>query len=63
LAYILPALVHISYQEKLKRGEGPIALVLAPTRELAQQIQSVATDFGRRIGIRNTCKQIIRKKA
>jgi ATP-dependent RNA helicase DDX5/DBP2 len=55
LAYILPALVHISYQEKLKRGEGPIALVLAPTRELAQQIQSVATDFGRRIGIRNTC--------
>lgn len=55
LAYILPALVHISYQEKLKRGEGPIALVLAPTRELAQQIQSVATDFGRRIGVRNTC--------
>lgn len=55
LAYILPALVHISNQEKLQRGEGPIALVLAPTRELAQQIQAVATDFGRRIGIRNTC--------
>jgi ATP-dependent RNA helicase DDX5/DBP2 len=55
LAYILPALVHITYQEKLKRGDGPIVLVLAPTRELAQQIQTVATDFGKRIGIRNTC--------
>jgi len=55
LAYILPALVHITYQEKLQRGDGPIALVLAPTRELAQQIQAVATEFGKRIGIRNTC--------
>lgn len=55
LAYILPALVHISYQDKLNRGDGPIALVLAPTRELAQQIQTVATEFGKRIGIRNTC--------
>lgn len=55
LAYILPALIHINNQEKLQRGDGPIALVLAPTRELAQQIQAVATDFGRRIGIKNTC--------
>ncbi|KAG5678017.1 hypothetical protein PVAND_007726 [Polypedilum vanderplanki] len=55
LAYILPALVHITYQEKMQRGDGPIALVLAPTRELAQQIQAVATEFGKRIGIRNTC--------
>jgi superfamily II DNA/RNA helicase len=55
LAYILPALVHISHQERLQRGDGPVALVLAPTRELAQQIQAVATDFGKRIGIRNTC--------
>jgi ATP-dependent RNA helicase DDX5/DBP2 len=55
LAYILPALVHITFQEKLQRGDGPIALVLAPTRELAQQIQAVATEFGKRIGIRNTC--------
>ena len=54
LAYILPALVHITYQEKLQRGDGPIVLVLAPTRELAQQIQTVANDFGKRMGIRNT---------
>lgn len=46
LAYMLPAMVHINYQQRPQRGEGPIALVLAPTRELAQQIQLVARDFG-----------------
>lgn len=46
LAYMLPALVHINNQRPLMRGEGPIVLVLAPTRELAQQIQTVARDFG-----------------
>jgi len=55
LAYILPALVNITHQEKLQRGDGPIALVLAPTRELAQQIQTVALEFGRRIGVRSAC--------
>uniref|UniRef100_A0A6M2DSI8 RNA helicase n=1 Tax=Xenopsylla cheopis TaxID=163159 RepID=A0A6M2DSI8_XENCH len=55
LAYMLPAAVHISNQERLQRGDGPIALVLAPTRELAQQIQTVARDFGASNCIRNTC--------
>lgn len=41
LSYILPAIVHINNQSKLLRGDGPIALILAPTRELAQQIQQV----------------------
>ncbi|EDV96162.1 GH16105 [Drosophila grimshawi] len=40
LAYVLPAVVHINNQPRLERGDGPIALVLAPTRELAQQIQA-----------------------
>ena len=31
-------LVHIMDQRELRRGEGPIALVLVPTRELALQI-------------------------
>uniref|UniRef100_A0A023F4I4 RNA helicase n=1 Tax=Triatoma infestans TaxID=30076 RepID=A0A023F4I4_TRIIF len=44
LSYILPAVVHIHAQEPIRRGDGPIALVLAPTRELAQQIQEVAND-------------------
>ncbi|KAH8365921.1 hypothetical protein KR093_007396 [Drosophila rubida] len=55
LAFILPAIVHINGQEPLQRGDGPIALVLAPTRELAQQIQSVANDFGSNAYVRNTC--------
>ncbi|KAK9891983.1 hypothetical protein WA026_017463 [Henosepilachna vigintioctopunctata] len=55
LAYILPAIVHINNQQRLSRGDGPIALVLAPTRELAQQIQQVANEFGHSSYIRNTC--------
>jgi len=55
LAYILPAIVHINNQPEIKRGDGPIALVLAPTRELAQQIQQVANDFGKSSYIRNSC--------
>ncbi|XP_055690366.1 uncharacterized protein LOC129793899 [Lutzomyia longipalpis] len=57
LAYMLPAIVHIGHQRKLGRGEGPIVLVLAPTRELAQQIQTVISDFGihSEPHIRNTC--------
>lgn len=55
LAYILPAILHINSQPQLKRGDGPIALVLAPTRELAQQIQQVTTEFGYSSYIRNTC--------
>ncbi|XP_046398531.1 DEAD-box ATP-dependent RNA helicase 20-like isoform X2 [Ischnura elegans] len=55
LAYILPAIVHINHQPRLARGDGPIALVLAPTRELAQQIQQVANEFGSVVHVRNTC--------
>jgi superfamily II DNA or RNA helicase len=55
LAYILPAIVHINNQPRLLRNDGPIALVLAPTRELAQQIQQVATEFGASSRVRNTC--------
>lgn len=57
LAYMLPGLVHINNQRPLSRGEGPIVLVLAPTRELAQQIQTVAKEFGSFVKpmTRNTC--------
>lgn len=36
-------------------GDGPIVLVLAPTRELAVQIQQEATKFGASSKIKNTC--------
>ncbi|KAL6454624.1 DBP2 ATP-dependent RNA helicase DBP2 [Candida maltosa Xu316] len=55
LSYCLPAMVHINAQPQLQRGDGPIVLVLAPTRELAVQIQTECSKFGQSSRIRNTC--------
>ncbi|XP_063609430.1 probable ATP-dependent RNA helicase DDX43 [Penaeus indicus] len=46
LAFILPALIHIVHQP-VPRWErpGPTCLVLAPTRELAQQIEKEVTKY------------------
>ncbi|XP_076755162.1 putative ATP-dependent RNA helicase DDX5 isoform X2 [Xylocopa sonorina] len=55
LGYVLPAIVHIIHQPRLGNGDGPIVLILAPTRELAQQIQEVANCFGEAASVRNTC--------
>ncbi|KAL7379316.1 hypothetical protein ABVT39_026121 [Epinephelus coioides] len=55
LSYLLPAIVHINHQPYLERGDGPICLVLAPTRELAQQVQQVAYDYGKSSRIKSTC--------
>ncbi|XP_026731519.1 ATP-dependent RNA helicase dbp2-like [Trichoplusia ni] len=54
LAYLLPAVVHIK-EKKARKGRGPIVLVLAPTRELARQIEQVAKDFERALNIRCLC--------
>ncbi|CAN6573471.1 unnamed protein product [Malus baccata var. baccata] len=55
LAYLLPAIVHVNAQPILSPGDGPIVLVLAPTRELAVQIQQEATKFGSSSKIKSTC--------
>uniref|UniRef100_A0A674BIV4 RNA helicase n=1 Tax=Salmo trutta TaxID=8032 RepID=A0A674BIV4_SALTR len=55
LSYLLPAIVHINHQPYLERGDGPICLVLAPTRELAQQVQQVAHEYGKSSRIKSTC--------
>lgn len=55
LSFILPALVHVKEQAPINRGDGPIVLVLAPTRELAVQIQEVARVFGNAVRINSTC--------
>ena len=41
-------------QEYLKPGEGPIVLVLSPTRELAVQIKEECDKFGASSDIKNT---------
>ena len=55
LSYCLPSIVHINAQPQLQYGDGPIVLVLAPTRELAVQIQTECSKFGKSSRIRNTC--------
>ncbi|XP_025098190.1 probable ATP-dependent RNA helicase DDX17 isoform X1 [Pomacea canaliculata] len=55
LGFILPAIVHITNQAHLARGDGPICLVLVPTRELAQQVQEVASEYGRTTQVRSVC--------
>ncbi|KAF8650990.1 hypothetical protein AX16_004976 [Volvariella volvacea WC 439] len=54
ISFALPAMLHINAQPLLAPGDGPIALVLAPTRELAVQIQQECTKFGANSRIRNT---------
>merc|ERR1719321_196407 len=55
LAFLLPGIVHINAQPYLSRGDGPIVLVMAPTRELAVQIQEECQRFGKSSRIKNTC--------
>eukprot|EP00913_Durusdinium_trenchii_P018938 g17796.t1 len=42
MAFLLPAIVHINAQPELVKGDGPIVLVLAPTRELALQTKETS---------------------
>uniref|UniRef100_A0A2P2I0C6 Probable ATP-dependent RNA helicase DDX23 n=1 Tax=Hirondellea gigas TaxID=1518452 RepID=A0A2P2I0C6_9CRUS len=61
LAFLIPLLVWIQSLPKLARLEdadqGPYALVMAPTRELANQIEEESNKFGVPLGIR-TCAVI-----
>jgi hypothetical protein len=41
LAFVLPLLRHVKDQPPLEQGDGPIGLIMAPTRELVQQIAKV----------------------
>ena len=65
LAFLLPAFLHIKKErERLERGdddkaqrkaEGPLVLILAPTRELAKQIEDVARQYRNATRIRSVC--------
>lgn len=55
-AFLLPLLVWITSLPKIERQEhrdmGPYAIIMAPTRELAQQIEEETNKFGKLLGIR-----------
>ncbi|CAI5495865.1 unnamed protein product, partial [Closterium sp. Naga37s-1] len=51
LAFVLPMLRHIMDQPPLQSGDGPIGLILAPTRELVQQIFTDIRRFARPLGL------------
>jgi len=55
LAFTLPAIVHILDQAPLQHRDGPIALVLSPTRELAMQTSQECNRFGRPCRVNNVC--------
>ncbi|KAL1473559.1 hypothetical protein MTO96_021928 [Rhipicephalus appendiculatus] len=55
LAYVLPAVIHVRRQPPRQRHEGPIAVLLAPTRELAKQIHIVASELGKHAATRSVC--------
>nr|XP_019536883.2 probable ATP-dependent RNA helicase DDX23 [Aedes albopictus] len=56
LAFLIPLLTWIQSLPKIDRLEtadqGPYAIILAPTRELAQQIEEETQKFGQPLGIR-----------
>lgn len=55
LAFLLPALVHVEAQLRVQNTSNPIAVVILPTRELAQQVESVIRDFADLREVRYTC--------
>ncbi|CAG5092586.1 Similar to DDX23: Probable ATP-dependent RNA helicase DDX23 (Homo sapiens) [Cotesia congregata] len=56
LAFLIPLLLWITSLPKIERLEeadqGPYSIILAPTRELAQQIEEETNKFGQPLGIR-----------
>jgi len=54
-AFIWPLLTHLMDQRELRPGDGPIGLILAPTRELSLQIYNEAKKFGKVYNINVVC--------
>jgi len=46
-SFVWPMIIHILDQPELEKGDGPIGLILAPTRELAHQIYVEAKKFAK----------------
>ncbi len=60
-AFVLPMLTYIMSQPKMTEevaAEGPYAVIMAPTRELAQQVCSSPTGLGQFWSV-NACLQLL----
>lgn len=55
IAFLLPMFRHIKDQPPLRDGEGPIGLIMTPTRELAVQIHRDCKAFLKTMNLRAVC--------
>uniref|UniRef100_A0A5F7ZQY8 Probable ATP-dependent RNA helicase DDX46 n=1 Tax=Macaca mulatta TaxID=9544 RepID=A0A5F7ZQY8_MACMU len=55
IAFLLPMFRHIMGQRSLEEGEGPVAVIMTPTRELALQITKECKKFSKTLGLRVVC--------
>ncbi|KAM8972959.1 putative ATP-dependent RNA helicase DDX46 isoform 3-T3 [Pelodytes ibericus] len=55
IAFLLPMFRHIMDQRPLEESEGPIAVIMTPTRELALQITKECKKFSKTLGLRVVC--------
>ncbi|XGW27077.1 hypothetical protein V3C99_007572 [Haemonchus contortus] len=55
LAFLLPMFRHILDQPELEELDGPIAIIMSPTRELAMQTWKEANKFAKVLDIRVVC--------
>ncbi|KAJ3170888.1 pre-mRNA processing RNA-helicase [Geranomyces variabilis] len=55
IAFLLPMFRHIKDQRPLEAQEGPVGLIMTPTRELAVQIHKECKHFARALNLRAVC--------
>lgn len=55
IAFILPMFRHILDQPPLEDGDGPIAIIMSPTRELCMQIGKDIKKFSKSLNLRAVC--------
>lgn len=55
LAFLIPMFRHILDQPELEQNDGPIAIIMTPTRELAMQIWKECQKFAKPLELRAVC--------
>ncbi|KAI9309408.1 P-loop containing nucleoside triphosphate hydrolase protein [Cunninghamella echinulata] len=55
IAFLLPMFRHIKDQRPLEMGDGPIGIIMTPTRELATQIHKECKPFLKVLGLKAIC--------